>query len=450
MRIGFLPLSNADAVHSRLTALNVPQFRMEPVQVQELTHESADMVYLLPFEVVRQAEWNQLRVRLAQANRRFLMAGASLSTAQILEAVNDGAYDVLDTDRDDAARWLAAFDSAVMSQQVWMQLYGGAAVSQEQALSGASIAICTLRQAVDKLGPTDVSVLILGESGVGKEKVAQALHQASRRKNFVAINCAAIPKDLLEAELFGVEKGAFTGAVKARAGLVEQAADGTIFLDEIGEMDLTLQPKLLRYLETRRARRVGGESEYRSGARVVAATNRALLAEAEAGRFRLDLYYRLAEIILQVPPLRERREDIPPLAHIFLRLANERFGKNIEYCEPALVQRFMQYHWPGNARELKGTIDRLVLLHDGPILREGWWENPAGTAAPVVAPTPSAEPPPSVRNESSDKSDQMNRQQKFDLARRLLAESANNHTWVANQIGVNATTLWRWRKLGKI
>jgi len=430
---------------------------MDLQQIQELTHESADVVYLLPFEVLDSEGWYQLRVRLARANRRFVVTGSDLTTARIMKAVNDGAFDVLD-EFDDDTRWRAALAHAADSQTVWMQLYGGEAFSKEEALSGASAAIRNLRQAVDKLGPTDVNVLVLGESGVGKEKVAQALHLASRRKEFVALNCAAIPKDLLEAELFGVEKGAFTGAVKARAGLVEQAAEGTLFLDEIGEMDISLQPKLLRYLETRRARRVGGESEYRSSARVVAATNRFLRAEAEAGRFRLDLYYRLAEITLSIPPLRERREDIPPLAHIFLRAANERFGKNIEYCEPELVRRFMQYDWPGNARELKSTIDRMVLLYDGSVLRESWWDRPLDATpesdssatpaaraarevlASVNAPAPAGNATPGV----------LSRQQKFDLARRLLAESANNHTWVASQLGVNSSTLWRWRKMGKI
>jgi len=454
VRIGFLPLPHAEAVETRLADLGMPRFKMDPAQIQELTHESTDVVYLFPIEVLQTADWNQLRVRLARANRRFLLAGSDLKTAQILEAVNDGASDVID-DCDTDERWRGALAKAAESQKLWMQLYGGEAFSQEQALSGASAAIRNLRQAVEKLGPTDVNVLILGESGVGKEKVAQALHTASRRKNFVAINCAAIPKDLLEAELFGVEKGAFTGAVKARAGLVEQAADGTIFLDEIGEMDISLQPKLLRYLETRHARRVGGEAEYRSSARVVAATNRYLRAEAEAGRFRLDLYYRLAEITLSVPPLRERREDIPPLAHIFLRLANERFGKNIEYCEPELIQRFMQHDWPGNARELKGTIDRLVLLYDGTVLRSSWWDRPEPSAASrqqesaqaALATVQAAHPAPPAPPMGGGI---LNRQQKFDLARRLLAESANNHTWVAGQLGVNSSTLWRWRKLGKI
>ena len=438
-----------------MAALGIPRFTMDPEHLQELTGESTDVIYLMPTDAMARPDWSQLRVRLARANRQFVMTGFNLTTAQIMAAVRDGASDIVDQ-KDDDERWREVLNRAAESQKLWMQLYGGESFSTEQALSGASGAIRALRQAVEKLGPTDVNVLVLGESGVGKEKVAQALHQASRRKNFVALNCAAIPKDLLEAELFGVEKGAFTGAVKARAGLVEQAADGTLFLDEIGEMDINLQPKLLRFLETRVARRVGSESEYKSSARVVSATNRYLRAESEAGRFRLDLYYRLAEITLTVPPLRERREDIAPLAHIFLRLANERFGKNIEYCEPELIQRFMQYDWPGNARELKSTSDRLVLLYDGPVLRGSWWEmaefSPARQTDKVQAAEQAlttfktGQAPPAAAGTHAV----LSRQQKFDLARRLLAESANNYTWVASQLGVNSSTLWRWRSMGRI
>ena len=417
MRIGILPTPNSEPVQHRLAVLGLPRFTLDSAHLQELTTESTDVVYVLPTDALLTPDWSQLRVRLARANRQFIMAGSRLTTAEIMAAVRDGASDVVD-ETDDNHRWHSALQRAAESQKLWMQLYGGNSFSTEQALSGASGAIRALRQAVEKLGPTDVNVLVLGESGVGKEKVALALHQASRRKNFVALNCAAIPKDLLEAELFGVERGAFTGAVKARAGLVEQAADGTLFLDEIGEMDISLQPKLLRFLE-----------------------------------IRLDLYYRLAEISLSVPPLRERREDIAPLAHIFLRQANERFGKNIEYCEPELIQRFMLYDWPGNARELKSTIDRLVLLYDGPVLRASWWELAESGGfrptthepAPTLPASPTGSPPAASTTPVA-----LNRQQKYDLARRLLAESANNYTWVASQLGVNSSTLWRWRHLGKI
>jgi DNA-binding NtrC family response regulator len=373
MRIGFLESPGAHDLRARTESLGVPVFALNPQQVQELTSDSVDLVYLIPFEELSRRDWLLLRVKLAQANRQFIVAGVALASAQLMEAVRDGAADVLD-ERDDDERWRKALNRAAESQKVWLQLYGGATASAGEVLSGQSAAMRALRQAVEKLGATDVNVLILGESGSGKERVAQALHEASHRKNFVALNCAAIPKDLLEAELFGVEKGAFTGALKSRSGLVEQAADGTLFLDEIGEMDIALQPKLLRFLETRTARRVGNEREYRSRARIIAATNRNLREEANDKRFRADLYFRLAEIVLNTPSLRERPEDIPGLVQIFLRLANERFGKNVEFVEPPLLQRMQAYRWPGNARELKSVIDRLVLLFDGPVLREGCWE----------------------------------------------------------------------------
>lgn len=441
MRIGLLETPHASLLRSRLKALSVLVFDLEPSQVQELTGESADLVYMIPWDGMSGRNWGLLRVNLARSCRKFIVGGADLRSADIMAAVRDGAFDVVD-ERDEDDRWFGALAQAAEAQRLWIQLYGGSAASSSEVLSGQSVAMRALRQAVAKLGPTDVNVLILGESGAGKERVARALHEASRRKNLVALNCAAIPKDLLEAELFGVEKGAFTGALKSRAGLVEQAAGGTLFLDEIGEMDLGLQPKLLRFLETRSARRVGSEKEYSSKVRVIAATNRDLRAEANSSRFRSDLYFRLAEVTLTVPPLRERPEDIPELIQIFLRLANERFGKNVEGAEPALVQQLQAYPWPGNARELKSTVDRLVLLYDGPFLREGWWDPPSSpTERPAVltANTPHGEARLGV-----------NRKQKLELAKRLLKESENDYTWVCSQLGINTSTLWRWRKAGQI
>ena len=328
MRVGLLSHPGARQSQQRLEALRVSTFAVDQERIREMTPESADIVYLIPFELMESHNWNSLRVHLAHASRQFIVCGSKLATAEIVAALRDGASDVLnETDTDE--RWVSAFNRSVKAQQLWVQLYGGEPLQAEDALAGVSAALRALRQTVEKIGPTDVNVLILGESGVGKEKVARALHDASRRKQFVALNCAAIPKDLIEAEIFGVEKGAFTGALKSRPGLVEQAAGGTLFQDEIGELDLSLQPKLLRFLETRVARRVGSESEYKAKARIVAATNRDLRAEAEAGKFRADLYYRLAEITLTVPPLRDRREDIAPLVRIFLRQAGERFGKNL-------------------------------------------------------------------------------------------------------------------------
>jgi DNA-binding NtrC family response regulator len=421
--------------------------------VRELTAQSAEMIYVLPHWTMTADTWPRLRVKLAEASRLYVVCLDHVSTAAVADALRDGAHDVLSRDDTDA-RWREAITNAATNQQLWLQLYGGRPLSVEDVLIGRSEAMQRLRQTIDRLGPTDVGVFIEGESGVGKERVASALHKAGRRESFVALNCAAIPKDLLEAELFGVEKGAYTGAMKSRAGLAEQANGGTLFLDEIAEMEISVQPKLLRFLETRRARRVGSSIEYGVNVRVISATNRNLDAEIAAGRFRADLYYRLAEIIIRVPPLRNRPEDIPDLALAFLRQANERFGKNFETVEPALIRKFQSYSWPGNVRELKSAVDRLVLLFDGPMLREPWWEAP-DTRPVDFTPATDAVSGRARLDRPSAPGHALggalpNLKQKLALAKRLLAESDNNFTWVAGQLGVNTTTLWRWRKAGKL
>ena len=411
-------------------------------QISDIAHGTENLVYLIPEAAFHTSEWAKLRVRLAQSSRFFLACVRRPGTAEVVECLRDGAHDVLSLDDSDA-RWQAVIEKTVTDQKLWLELYGGRPLSTGDVLIGRSTATQRLRQTIDRLGATDVCVLLQGESGVGKERVASALHQVSRGGPFVALNCAAIPKDLLEAELFGVEKGAFTGALKSRPGMVEQASGGTLFLDEIGEMEIGVQPKLLRFLETRRARRVGGEAEYKVQLRVISATNRNLEEEIAEKRFRADLYYRLAETVLHIPPLRTRVDDIPDLAMVFLKMANERFGKNIETLEPALIERFKKYRWPGNVRELKSTVDRLVLLFDGPVLRAQWWDAPEsasfGVAEPVV-------PAPAIPVSAG----LPNQKQKREQARQLLVESDNDFTWVAAQLGINPSTLWRWRKAGKV
>ena len=435
------------AAEARLKQLGAVCRAFPISKVSDLSHDSTELVYLLPGEIMAADSWPALRVRLAQANRLFLGYVATASTSSVVRFLRDGAYDVLALDDTDE-RWQTVIASAVENQKLWLQLYGGKPLSEGDVLTGRSEAVRELRQKINRVGATDVCVLIQGESGVGKERVAAALHKAGQGGPYLALNCAAIPKDLLEAELFGVEKGAYTGALKARAGLVEQAEGGMLFLDEVGEMDLSLQPKLLRFIETRRARRVGGEREYNVKLRLVSATNRHLETDVAHGRFRADLYYRLAELILDVPPLRTRPEDIPDLALTFLHRANERFGKNFETLEPGLIERFQRYAWPGNVRELKSSIDRLALMYDGSMLRASWWDMPAGVARPAAvetAPThaPAATPPapadalPGAR-------------QKIALAKKLLAESNNDYSWVCAQLGINSSTLYRWRKSGKL
>ena len=214
---------------------------------------------------------------------------------------------------------------------------------------------------------TEAPVLILGESGVGKELLARFIHRESGRKGkFVAVNCAAIPRDLFESELFGYEKGAFTGALKTKKGLFEEADGGMLFLDEIGELPLSLQPKLLRVLQEGKVRRVGANLEKEVDVKIVAATNRDLKELVEKGEFREDLYYRLNVLTLKIPPLRERPEDILELTGFFLKKYSEKYGKKVEIT-PEALQKLLSYPFPGNVRELENLIHRLVIFSEGKI-----------------------------------------------------------------------------------
>ncbi|HOS96758.1 MAG TPA: sigma-54 dependent transcriptional regulator [Deltaproteobacteria bacterium] len=221
-----------------------------------------------------------------------------------------------------------------------------------------------VKDLVDQVAETDVSVLIDGESGTGKELVARALHYKSRLRDkpFVKVNCAALPHDLLESELFGYERGAFTGAYRSKPGKFELANNGTIFLDEIGEMDLAIQSKLLQVLQEGTFSRLGGKQDVQVNVRIIAATNRDLKKAIEQGTFREDIYYRLNVVSINIPPLTDRREDITYLFEYFLDTYNEKYGKNIQVNKDELYPMLMSYPWPGNVRELKNQVKRLVIL----------------------------------------------------------------------------------------
>ena len=236
---------------------------------------------------------------------------------------------------------------------------------------GQGAAFQSVLKAVQIVAPTDATVLILGETGTGKELVARAIHELSgrRRGSFVKVNCAAIPASLLESELFGHEKGSFTGAVAQKIGRFELAHQGTLFLDEIGEMPLELQPKLLRAIQDQEFERVGGNRTVRTDVRFVAATNRDLKAMVDENRFRADLYYRLHVFPLNVPPLRERREDIPLLTRYFVQKHAQRIGRKVESIPTQALEALTSYDWPGNIRELQNVIERSVILSNGPELR---------------------------------------------------------------------------------
>jgi DNA-binding NtrC family response regulator len=229
---------------------------------------------------------------------------------------------------------------------------------------GQTAAMQQVYSLIDRVAASPSTVLVTGESGTGKELVARALHAASDRSTgpFIQINCGAIPESLFESELFGHERGAFTGAVTARAGRFELAHGGTLFLDEVGELPKDMQVKLLRVLQDRTFERVGGMRSMTVDVRLVAATNRDLLAEVGAGRFREDLYYRLNVVPIQLPPLRERLDDLPLLVDHFIRRFNKRLGRSVEGASPAALSALMAWRWPGNIRELENLMERAVLL----------------------------------------------------------------------------------------
>ncbi|HKE58917.1 MAG TPA: sigma-54 dependent transcriptional regulator, partial [Pyrinomonadaceae bacterium] len=225
-----------------------------------------------------------------------------------------------------------------------------------------------VRAMIEKVAETDATVLVRGESGTGKELVAREIHERNgvrRNGSFVAVNCAALPSELIESELFGHEKGAFTGAAGRREGKFEQADGGTLFLDEIGDMSANVQAKLLRALEERRIERLGGNDSIPVDVRIVSATHRPLEQEINNGNFRADLFYRLRVVTIDIAPLRDRREDIPLLAEGFLRLAAERYELPRRSLSQLALKRLIEYNWPGNVRELKNTIDRAVIMAEG-------------------------------------------------------------------------------------
>ena len=315
-------------------------------------------------------------------------------------------------------------------------------------LVGQSAALRQISSQIDLVAPTDASVLILGETGTGKELVAHEIHRRSRRKDkpLIHVNCASVPKDLYESEFFGHARGAFTGAVKDRAGRFEAAEGGTIFLDEIGEVPLELQSKLLRVLQEKCYERVGEDRTRHADIRIIAATNRDLKSEAVAGRFREDLYYRLNVFPVQVAPLRERREDIPLLAQHFINLSVKEMGCAKPRLTRAGIIRLQSYDWPGNIRELRNVIDRAVIISRGRALA---FDLPAAEAA--LVPTRRGHTSSGRRRTGISHETELQRRERENLL--IILEKANwkikGADGAAELLGVNsATLLSRMKKMG--
>jgi two-component system nitrogen regulation response regulator NtrX len=302
---------------------------------------------------------------------------------------------------------------------------------------GESTIIRQLREQVAMAAPTNGRVLIFGENGTGKEVVARTVHALSRRRNqpFVEVNCAAIPEELIESELFGHVKGAFTGAVADRKGKFEAAQNGTIFLDEIGDMSLKTQAKVLRVLQEQVTEPVGSTSRVQVDVRVLAATNKDLLAEIRAGHFREDLYFRLNVIPIFVPPLRERAEDIPLLVEHFIADFALEYGRSAKTVTPSAMTRLQTYRWPGNVRELRNVIERVIIMAPGDEINE---RDLAFLASDSVAEKPVEEPVvPSVPLHTAR--DQFER----DYILRELAHQQGNISRTAEVLGVERSNLYR-------
>jgi formate hydrogenlyase transcriptional activator len=305
---------------------------------------------------------------------------------------------------------------------------------------GNSAALEAVLEQVERVAPTDSTVIIEGETGTGKELIAHAIHNLSSRcgRHFVRLNCAAIPLDLLESELFGHEKGAFTGAIAQKIGRFELADKGTLFLDEIGDIPPALQPKLLRVLQEQEFERLGSTRTHQVDVRLVAATNRDLTEMVNRGEFRSDLYYRLNVFPILLPPLRERREDIPALVMHFVETCGRRMGRKIEHIPPETLSALCSYQWPGNIRELQNLIERAVILSNDGVLPNPL--PPAGTRGVTVASAATATPVTTLR----------------DSERTLILRTLEGVSWViggpkgaAAKLGLKRTTLiHKMQKLG--
>ncbi len=371
-----------------------------------------------------------------------------------VEAMRHGAFDYLPKPFDvpDLLEYVARGLAHAAGGALEGEERQGAPEGELEEMVGSSRMMEELYKAIGRVAGTDATVLILGESGSGKELVARAIHRFSNRASrpLVAVNASAIPAELLESVLFGHEKGAFTGAVETRKGKFELAEGGTLFLDEIGDMPLPLQAKLLRVLESREFERVGGQRTLPANVRVVSATHRDLREAVREGLFREDLYFRLNVVTLQVPPLRERKQDIPPLAEHFLRLFARESGLPPKRLAPEALARLASHTWPGNVRELQNTLKRSAVMAGGAVIRAeelSLEEDPKAEArkemsledclrghiSPIVASW--------ARMEEGDLYDQLLGQLERPLFAEMMRATHGNQLKAARVLGINRNTL---------
>jgi len=349
--------------------------------------------------------------------------------------MKDGAYDYL-TKPVDPARLQVLLEKAVERTETVREVHLLRRQLRQRGAFGRLVAGAPAMQEVTRqlelVAPTDATVLIVGETGTGKELVARTIHELSPRQRgpFVALNCAAIPETLLESEIFGHEKGAFTGAMERRQGCFELADGGTLFLDEVAEMQPATQVKFLRVLQEGRFRRVGGKAELQVDVRILAATNKDPAKAVQEGAIREDLYYRLNVFTIALPPLRERLDDLPELVHAFLETFNERYGRAVKGMDEAALAVLRRHPWPGNVRELENVVERAVILCPGDLIGVAY------LPTPLAPPQPAAEGTGVVLSVGTTV-EEAERQ----LILRTLAHTGNNKARAAEILGISLKTL---------
>ena len=413
------------------TVLQAPDARRG---LEALQQHAAEVLVILCDVKLPDANGVALLPRLkAQApTAEIILLTAYGNIADGVQAMKSGAFDYL-TKGDSDDQLLVVVERAVEKARLQRRVADlekqvGAQYSFASMI-GPSAALAQAKALAERVAPTEAAVLLEGPTGSGKELFAQAIHHASprRARPFVAVNCSAFPKDLLESELFGYKKGAFTGALADKKGLFEEAHGGTLFLDEIGELDINLQAKLLRVLENQEYTKLGATTPTKGNVRLVAATNRNLRHEADQGHFRADLYYRLSVFVVSVPPLNARREDIEPLARHFLQLYAAKLRKRLRGMDADFLALLRHYDWRGNVRELKNVLERAVILADDELLTPD-------TLPAEFQHLPASEEAPDSRSLRAMEKRQI---------RQVLQETAGNKTEAARVLGIGLKTLYR-------
>ncbi len=378
------------------------------------------------------------RMRERQIDSQVVIISGHGNVESAVRAIKMGAFDFVEKPLS-LEKTVLVVRNALRQQRLEAENQAlRARVDAQHTMVGDSYGMAKLREQVAMAAPTNGRVLIFGENGTGKELVARNIHQMSRRRTgpFVEVNCAAIPEELIESELFGHVRGAFTGAVADRRGKFELAHGGTIFLDEIGDMSLKTQAKVLRVLQEQVMEPVGGSTRIRVDARVLAATNKDLTAEIRAGRFREDLFFRLNVVPISVPALRERQEDIPLLAEHFMAMLAKEYGRRAKAFDPGAMAALQQYPWPGNVRELRNLVERLMIMVPGDRITV---RDVAFLDATAIQVADAAAPQTTPLGPLHDARDQFER----DYILRALAAQQGNISRTADMLGIERSNLYR-------